>query len=138
MQIYPYLFFNGKAEEAMAFYHQVLGGDLEISRFSQMPESSDRISPGDANRVMNAQLKWDEGVLMASDTCTLQPATGPMDGCSVTLQCDDVDRAAGIFDKLGEGGAVIMPWAPTFWSTGFGMCKDRFGVMWMINGEIIQ
>lgn len=137
MRIYPYLIFNGNAREAMTFYQQVLGGELQISPFSDMPDFEQHMNPEDADRVMNAQLKWDEGVFMASDGCPSEPP-GPMDGFSVALEFSDVKRAAQMFDALSTGGAVIMPWESTFWAKGFGMLKDKYGVIWMINGEILQ
>ena len=40
-----------------------------------------------------------------------------------------------IFNSLAEGGTVTMPFGKTFWSAGFGMCVDRFGIPWMVNCE---
>ena len=42
-------------------------------------------------------------------------------------------KASKLFDALAEGGKVTMPYAPTFWATGFGMLVDKFGVPWMVN-----
>lgn len=137
MNIYPYLIFNGNAKEAISFYHQVLGGKLQVSPFSDMPDFDKNVDPAHADRVMNAQLEFTGGMLMASDGCPDQ-TVGPMEGFSVALEFSEVGRAAQIFERLGEGGSVIMPWAPTFWAAGFGMCKDMYGVTWMVNGEIIQ
>lgn len=137
MRIYPYLFFNGNASEAMQFYQQVLGGELQISPFADMPDFDQAFKPEDAHRVMNAQLTFPDGVLMASDGCPSEPV-GPMDGFSVALEFPGPDEAAQVFERLGEGGSVIMPWAPTFWAAGFGMFKDKFGVMWIVSGGIVQ
>lgn len=134
MQIVPYLFLGGASEEAMTFYQQVLGGELQISRFSDMPDPEVEFTQEDASRVMHAQLVWDQGILMASDGCPSDPPR-PMDGCSVMLSFDDLDRARQVYESLGEGGIVIMAWEPTFWARGFGMFKDRFGVSWMVNAS---
>ena len=32
-----------------------------------------------------------------------------------------------------EGGKVVMDFAETFWSPGYGSLVDRFGVPWMVN-----
>lgn len=137
MHICPYLLFNGNARQAMTFYQQVLGGNLQISPFSDMPDFEENIDPVHADRVMNAQLTFDDGLLMASDGCPDQPV-GPMEGFAVALEFPDADRAADIFERLGEGGTVLMPWAPTFWAAGFGMFKDQYGVTWMISGGTVQ
>ena len=137
MQIHPYLMFNGNAAEAMEFYQRVLGGKLDISRFSDMPDPDESLKPEHLNRVMHARLQCDDAVLMASDTCPSQP-TGPMDGFSVALMFSDVEQGASVFDALGEGGTTIMPWGPTFWAAGFGMLKDRYGVAWIINSGVAQ
>lgn len=137
MQIHPYLIFNGNAAEAMAFYQRVLGGKLEVSHFSEMPDFDKTFKSEDRNRVMNAQLQCEEALLMASDSCPLQPA-GPMDGFSVALVFTELDRAASVFEALSAGGTTIMPWAPTFWAAGFGMLKDQYGVTWMVNSNIVS
>ncbi|HLS43162.1 MAG TPA: VOC family protein, partial [Paenalcaligenes sp.] len=75
MQLYPYLTFNGNADEAMHFYQKVLGGKLSISRFSDLPDFDPETSGLEtAQRVLNAQLQWDHAVFMASDTCPEQPS----------------------------------------------------------------
>ncbi len=137
MQIFPYLVFNGDAKEAMSFYQQVLGGQLEVSHFSEMPDFEENFKSDVADRVMHAQLTCEDATLMASDSCPEQPS-GPMDGFSVTIVLNDVERGAQIFETLGEGGTVIMPWAPTFWAAGFGMFKDKYGVICMINSGMTQ
>lgn len=135
MHICPYLFLNGRAEEAINFYHQVLGGELMLSRFSEMPDFEKNMAPEHADRVMHAQLAWEQGVLMVSDGCPSEP-TRAMDGCAVSLSVKDVGRAQQVFDALADGGEVVMAWEPTFWAKGFGMLKDRFGVNWMVSGGV--
>ena len=136
MQLYPYLIFNGNADEAMHFYQKVLGGKLSISRFSDLPDFDPETSGLEtAQRVLNAQLQWDHAVFMASDTCPEQPSE-PMQSVSIALELDDLNRSTDIYEAFATDGEVIMPWAPTFWAEGFGMVKDKFGVTWMINHHI--
>ncbi|MCQ9618007.1 VOC family protein [Paenalcaligenes niemegkensis] len=135
MQVYPYLIFNGNTAEAMTFYQQVLGGELNMSRFSEMPDFEQHFNAEVADRIMNAQLKFDDGLFMASDGCPDQP-TGPIDGFAVALAFNDTTRAAYVFDALAADGTTIMPWEPTFWADAFGMVKDKYGVTWMVNSGI--
>ncbi len=137
MQIHPYLLFNGDCAAAMAFYQRVLGGKLDILRFSEIPEGQDKIKPSNRDLVMHACLQCEEHMLMASDSCPDQPAEA-MGGFSVALTYTDTAHAAHIFGELGKGGSVVMPWGPTFWAEGFGMLKDQYGVAWMINSNIEQ
>lgn len=135
MQIYPYLLFNGETAQAMGFYQEVLGGTLDINRFSEMPDFEQHFTEDMADRVMNAQLRCDGAVLMASDGCPDQPV-GKRDGCSIAIEISDPVRAANVFEALAKDGEVLMAWAPTFWAAGFGMVKDKYDVSWMINNEI--
>jgi len=57
-----------------------------------------------------------------------------MKGCSLALSYQTAEEAKTIFDALGEGGKVTMPFEPSFWADGFGMVDDRFGTHWIING----
>lgn len=137
MSIHPYLFFNGNCAEAMSFYQQVLGGTLSIMRFSEIPEFEKHFSTEFADHVAHARLDCEGHILMASDSCPEQPA-GIMDGFSVSLNFDDTDHALGVFRQLSEKGEVFMPWEATFWTEGFGMFKDKYGVAWMVNGQLKQ
>lgn len=126
----PYLTFPGTARDAMTFYQQVLGGDLNVSTFG---EFGDPGAPG-ADGVMHAQLETPDGfVLMASDT---RPgAEGELvrgDGMSVSISGDD-ESIRRYWSGLADGGQVVMPFEKQMWGDEFGMLVDRFGVAWMVN-----
>ena len=131
--IQPYLFFNGRCEEAVEFYRRAFGAELlMMMRFSDSPDAPPpgMIPPGWENKVMHSALRVGDAILMASDGCGSGPAFGGF-SVSVTLGSSaEVDRA---FAALAEGGEVQMPLGETFWSPRFGMLKDRFGVAWMIQ-----
>lgn len=133
----PYLFFDGQAEEAMQSYQRILGGDLELLRYSQQPAAAGPQDPGcepsDPNRVMHALLQFPGGTLMGSDT----PDSKMFDaarGMSVNLTLEEASRAAQVFEQLSDGAQVRLPFGPTFWAEGFGMLVDRFGTPWMVGG----
>lgn len=128
----PYLSFKDNAREAMEFYHSVLGGELTVSRFGDMPESG--VAPGEEDLVMHAQINAEGGlVLMASDTPTGMNYATPQ-GMSVSLSGDDpeTDRLRAAWTGLSEGGTVLMPLDPAPWGGLFGMMVDRFGITWMV------
>jgi PhnB protein len=56
-----------------------------------------------------------------------------MSGFSLSLTADDTASAQKYFNALADGGQIVMPWGETFWSKGFGMAVDRFGLMWMVT-----
>jgi PhnB protein len=125
--VQPYLFFNGRCEEALEFYRSALGAEVEmLSRFKDAPEPGTQ--PGMENKVMHASFRIGETVLMASDgRCDGQPR---FDGFSLSIVVPDEDKAESLFNALADGGKVTMPLEKTFWAPKFGMLEDRFGVGW--------
>ena len=136
MALYPYLFFTNTTREAMTRYHEILGGQLDIMNFTDLPASEE--SPFDApdDFVVHAALTFADGDrLMASDDPTGDGAG--VKGAAVNITLDDPDEARRIFEALAEGGSVGMALGETFWSPLFGSCVDRFGVAWMVNVELV-
>ena len=129
-----YLTFNGNAAEALAFYAQCLGGKIEFSMtFGESPMGA-QTPDNYKSKIMHATLTARGQKLMASD--------GPPDykfegykGFSLSVQAKDVKEGEQLFNALSAGGKVTMPYAATFWSPGFGMLEDKFGVPWMVNVE---
>ena len=133
MNVQPYLFFDGRCEEALEFYRKTLGAEVTmLMRFSESPEPCDpgMVPPGSENKVMHASFRVGDATLMASDgNCTGQPKFA---GVSLSLTVANADAAKRLFTALGNGGQVQMPLAKTFFSPSFGMVADRFGVSWMV------
>ena len=134
MAIEPYLFFNGRCEEAVAFYKKALGAEvLMIMRFKDSPEPPEpgTVAPGSDNKIMHLCMRVGDANIMASDGhCTGQTS---FQGFSLSLTAADDADAKRKFAALAEGGQVQMPLAKTFWSPCFGMVADRFGVGWMVT-----
>ncbi len=133
MNVQPYLFFNGRCEEALEFYRKALGAEvILLMRYSESPEPCDpaMVPPGSENKVMHASFRVGDATLMASDgNCKGQPK---FDGVSLSLTVPSVEDAKQFFAALGDGGQVQMPLMKTFFSPQFGMVADRFGVSWMV------
>lgn len=131
-----YIFFDGQCAEAMRFYERTLGGKLQtLMTYGESPVPDQHgCAPADKNRVMHACLVLDGRMLMASDS----PAGmhQPMAGFSIALNYETAAEARSIFDKLAEGGKVMMPIGKTFWAEAFGMFTDRFGTPWMVGGGL--
>jgi PhnB protein len=133
MLIQPYLFFDGRCEEAIAFYRQALGAEIELlMRYRDAPEAPPpgAVAAGMEDKVMHASFRIGDSTLMASDDCTQQSKS--FQGFQLSLSVADVAESERRFVALAEGGKVIMPLAKTFYSPSFGMVTDRFGISWMI------
>jgi PhnB protein len=133
MQVQPYLFFDGRCEEAVEFYHNALGAEVVmLMRFKDCPEppSPGMVPPGGENKVMHAALRIGDAMVLASDgRCSGQPS---FQGFALSLTAANEAEANRVFASLAEGGQVQMPLAKTFFSPRFGMVADRFGVSWMV------
>jgi PhnB protein len=133
MQIQPYLFFDGRCEEAVEFYRKALGAEVEmLMRFKDCPEPSQpgMVPAGSEKKVMHSCLRIGETRVMASDgRCLGKPN---FQGFSLSLTVPNAAEADRVFAALGDGGQVQMPLNKTFFSPRFGMVADRFGVSWMV------
>ncbi|TWP47506.1 VOC family protein [Lentzea tibetensis] len=125
----PYLSFAGNARQAMEFYKEVFGGELNVNTFADFGNTEGEI----ANNVMHSQLETPSGyTLMASDMAPDQGAAVP--NSAVSLSGDDADELRGYWEQLsGKGGTVQVPMEKQMWGDEFGMCVDQFGVPWMVN-----
>jgi PhnB protein len=133
MQVQPYLFYDGRCEEAVEFYRSKLGAKVEmLMRFKESPEPPQPgcMSPGSENKVMHSAFRIGDTTVMASDgRCTGKPV---FQGFSLSISAPNEAEADRLFAALADGGQVQMPLAKTFFSPRFGMVADRFGVSWMV------
>ncbi|MFI5780829.1 VOC family protein [Nocardia sp. NPDC051570] len=117
--------FKGNARQAMEFYREVFGGDLEVGTVADFgaPDSAD------GDKVMHARLDTAAGyTLMAWDF----PDDWPGNDVAVFLGGDD-DELRDYFEKLSVGGTVTLPLAQQVWGDEAGSLVDRFGISWMFN-----
>jgi PhnB protein len=131
MQINPYLFYSGNCEAAFKFYEKVLGGKIEAMLTHEGTPAAAQTPPEWQKKIMHARMSIDGEVIMASDAPP-QHFHQPQ-GFSVSLQIENPAEAERRFTALAEGGTVTMPFGKTFFSKGFGMCVDQFGIPWMVN-----
>lgn len=133
MRVQPYLFFEGRCEEALQFYQEALGAEVTmLLRYKDGPEQMKpgSLPPGSENKVMHANFRIGETVILASDgLCSGQRS---FQGFSLTIIAGDDAEAERLFQALGNSGQMRMPLSKTFFSSNFGMVVDRFGVSWMV------
>jgi len=133
MNINPYLGFDGNCEEAINFYHKVLGGQIEAMMSHAGTPMESQVPPEWVSRIMHARLRIGDAVIMASDA---PPGRySKPQGITVSLNIESPEEAERIFHALADNGQVQMPIQQTFWATRFGMLVDRFDIPWMINCE---
>lgn len=135
MKLIPFLGFNGKTHEAMAFYAQVLGGTVTSEmKYRDMPpiENTDgcgEMPPDTLDHVAHSQLEVGSAILMAADG----PSSGGDNATTINIDVDSVEEAERVFKALAEGGEIKMPIGETFWAHRWGFLIDRYGKPWMVN-----
>ena len=130
MQVQPYLFFDGRCDEALEFYKNAVGARVGmVMRFKDAPEPT-QCNPGSENKVMHASFEIGDTMVLASDG---RNSGQPKFECfALTLNAKSEAEADRLFNGLVEGGQVTLPLTKTFFSPKFGMLADKFGVHWMV------
>ena len=131
MNVQPYLFFDGRCEEALTFYGKALGAEVTaLLRFKDNPEPQGGPPNVQPDKVMHARLRIGDTVIFAGDG--MCRGTNHFDGFGLSLTVADEAEADRMFNGLLDGGKVVMPLGKTFFSPRFGMVCDKFGVNWMV------
>jgi len=133
--VQPYLSFGGRCEEALAFYRDAVGAQVEcVMHFDESPEPTPpgMLPPGFEKKVMPSSFRVGNSTVMASDG---GHEGAKFSGFSLSVMVSTVAEAEKAFSALSDGGQVTMPLTKTFWSPSFGMLTDRFGVSWMVVAE---
>lgn len=132
MILHPYLFFTNTTRQAMTFYQDVLGGELDIMGADDAPHGDNWPAAVPPDFVVHAALVFSDGsMIMASDDPTGDG--GGVRGAALHLTFDTEAEVRRVFEAFTDGGEVTMPLEPTFWAPLFGAVTDRFGVSWMIS-----
>lgn len=126
-----YLNFNGNCAEAFKFYERCFGGTIKFQQtFGESP-MKESVRPDQYGLIMHVALDVAGDTLMGSDAPPDHYAAPQ--GIYVSITPDSYSDGERIFNELSAGGKVELPFQKTFWSAGFGMTKDRFGIPWMVN-----
>src|SRR5262249_11881242 len=111
MYVSPYLFLDGRTEEALAFYTKAVGAEVtRLMRFKEAPDQS-MISKGSENKVMHAQFKIGDTTVLISDG--RNQGNPKFDGFALTVYGKDESEAEKLFRALSDGGEVNMPLGKT-------------------------
>mgnify|MGYP003694656173 CR=1 FL=1 len=135
----PYLGFDGTCAEAHALAEKALRGKLELMMSGADSPMAEMIPKETAHRILHARLVLPGGGVALRRRCADQRSLRrDHQGVAIAVDYPTVAEAESIFAALSEGGKVTMPMSPAFWAKRFGMCTDRFGTPWIVNGEPVQ
>jgi PhnB protein len=132
MRISPHLCFNGQCRAAFTAYQRILGGTLTTMLTYGESPMAQQVDARWHDRIVHATLQFADIELTGTDllsTDNIKPQ-----GFFVTLTVEDSERAHQIFSMLAQRGTIGFPFQSTFWSPGFGVVVDEFGMPWEING----
>ena len=131
MQVQPYLFFDGRCEEAVRFYERALGAQVLMLVRNRDAPGIEAPAPGTGHHVNHAAFRLGDSVIMAADDADGGPM--PFRGFALSIRAAGEAEARRVFDALADGGRVERPLGPTFWSPAYGALTDRFGIGWMVS-----
>lgn len=126
-----HLNFRGDARAALEHYQSVFGGEVTLFTYAD----AHRVDvPAEADQIMWGQVQGTSGIhLMAYDVPSRMPYEQGTNSLFVSVRGTDADAIAAYWKGLADGGTVVQDLAPAGWSTLYGMVKDRFGVVWVLD-----
>jgi PhnB protein len=134
MYIQPYLFFDGRCQEALDFYVSALGAKVEmLMRFKESPEPNSSMAHASGDNIMHSSVRIGDTVIMASDG--YGKGKPVFQGFSLAISAKSPAEADRLFSALAKDGTIQQPLVKTFFSPSFGMVTDKFGVPWMVVVE---
>lgn len=133
--INPHINFNGNAEEAFNFYQSVFGGAFtKIIRFKDIASADFPVAENEANKIMHIALPIGKNFLLANDVPEIMGRTNENENRSkISISAESKEEADKLFNGLSAGGEIEMPIEDSPWGTYFGMCRDKYGIEWMVD-----
>ena len=126
-----HLNFRGDARAALEFYRSVFGGDLAVVTYKDAGTVQD---PAEADQVMWGQVVTDDGFhVMAYDVPARLPYDQGENSFFLSVRGETAQEITAYWEKLSAGATVVQPLAPAQWASLYGMLKDRFGVVWVMD-----
>lgn len=126
-----HLNFRGEARAALEFYRSVFAGEVTIFTYA---DAHNVQQPSEADQVMWGQVIADNGLhLMAYDAPSSVPFARGENSFFVSVRGDSPDEITRYWQQLSDGATVVADLAPAGWSPLYGMLKDRFGIVWVLD-----
>ncbi|MBN8788398.1 MAG: VOC family protein [Terrimonas sp.] len=133
----PYIYFNGNCEEAFNFYKAVFQKDFTyLGRYKDVPQTDRHVFRETDEKIMHVSLPISrETVLMGSDNNEAYNELLTYSNFSLIVHAGEKEEADRLFNELSRGGQIKMPLNQTFWGSYYGICIDKFGIMWKVTIE---
>jgi PhnB protein len=129
----PYINFAGNCRDAMRFYQECLGGELNLQTVGESPIAQ-QCPAAMQHQVVHSTLTRGELLLMGSDMTGPEGTSGGRgNAVALSLNCSSEEEINTLFAALSAGGQILDPLGVKFWGGVFGVINDRFGVRWMFN-----
>lgn len=130
----PHISFPGNTREALTYYHEILGGEVGFSTYGEFGAAPEGHEAHD--KVMHAQLINDTVRIMAADHVEgFGPGVTFGDSIQLSLVGPEEAKLTEAFNRLADGGKIVMPLEKQVWGDIYGACVDKFGIYWMVNIE---
>ena len=134
LELHPYLIFDGNCREAMKFYQNCIGGELNLQTVGESP-AAEHMPASARDLIMHSTLSWHGTTLFfASDMMGRDPLRHG-NALAVTLIYKDPQPMAATLDKLVAGGKVDHALKQEFFGT-YGDLHDQYGVRWMFQSDM--
>jgi len=126
-----HLNFRGDARAALEFYQAAFGGQRTVVTYR---DAGNVHQESDADRVMWGEVLAENGFhVMAYDVPSRMGYDQGENSFFVSVRGKTVEEVAGCWAKLSDGATVVIPMGPAGWAPAYGMLRDRFGVVWVVD-----
>ncbi|MEU6558815.1 VOC family protein [Nocardia nova] len=126
-----HLNFRGEARAALEFYRSAFGGDLTAVTYRDAGNVQDEAT---ADQVTWGQVLAPNGFhVMAYDVPPTVPHARGDNSFFVSVRGETVEEITGYWEKLSAGSAVVVPLGPAGWAPAYGMLRDPYGVVWVLD-----
>jgi PhnB protein len=126
----PYIHFPGTARDALTFYGDVFGCDVQLHTFEEFDRTD-----GPANAIAHGYLTEGPVALFAADVIRNEPPLR-FEGITLSLLGTSTPSVLRIwFSRLSEGGRIVDDLQTRPWGATDGQVIDRYGLKWLIGFE---
>ncbi len=122
-KITPHLWFDKEAKEAADFYVSVFGKNSKIQNITTLHNTPS----GDCDVVSFELFGQPFMAISAGPLFKFNPTI------SFTINCKTPEEVDNYWNKLIEGGSVLMPVQKWPFSEKYGWLKDKYGLSWQIG-----
>jgi PhnB protein len=125
-----YVHFPGTAREALTFYRDVFGGEVQLHTFAEFGRDD-----GPADAIAHGYLTGGPVVLFGSDVAGDEPPVQTEGLMLSLLGAAEPATLSTWFSRLSEGGRVVDELQERPWGASDGQVIDRYGLHWLIGFE---